>query len=115
MLDELREILTREKITTAAIIDDVYDERPLSQDINHDSWDVFVDDLADGDETIIRDGYIDPEGRWDELRHDENFIKFLWEHRNESEVFKKLFETYETDRTAGQMRLEPLRVLLSTI
>lgn len=112
MLDELREILTREKITTAAIIDDVYDERPLSQDINQDSWDVFVDDLADGDETIIRDGYIDPEGRWDELRHDENFIKFLWEHRNESEVFKKLFETYETDRTAGQMRLEPLRVLL---
>jgi hypothetical protein len=113
MLDDLREILTREKITTAAIVDDVYDELPLSQDINQGSWDVFVDDVSNGDdEAIIRGGYIDPEGRWDELRHDENFIKFLWEHRSESEIFKKLFDTYETDRTAGQVRLEPLRVLL---
>lgn len=112
MLDELREILTREKITSAAIIDDVYDELPLSQDINQDSWNVFVDDLSDVDEATIKDGYIDPEGRWDELRRDENFIKFLWEHRNEAEVFKHLFDTYEADRTAGQARLEPLRALL---
>ena len=112
MLEQLREVLTREQITSAAIIDDVYDAIPISVDINPDWWQVFVDDVSDEEIAIIRQGYTEPEDRWDELRLDDNFIKFLWDHRDEGEAIKKLFVHYETDRAAGQRGLEPLRTLL---
>lgn len=114
MLDEIREILTREGITSAAIIDDVYDEIPTSRDIDAESWNFFLDDQSEREVAVIRDGYglTDPESRWEELRNDDNFIKFLWERRDESEVFQALFNSYIRRREAGRKQLEPLRTLL---
>jgi hypothetical protein len=114
MLDELRDILTREKITSAAIIDDVFDNMPMSRDIDNESWNFFLDDASEKEITIVRDGYhiADPESRWDELRSDDNFIKFLWEQRSASEILEKLFKFYADGQSAGQKQLEPLRALL---
>ncbi|HET6976673.1 MAG TPA: hypothetical protein VFI24_10150 [Pyrinomonadaceae bacterium] len=114
MLDELRAILTREGITTAAIIDDVYDDIPTSHDIDDESWGFFLDDHTDDDVAIIREGYgtTDPESRWPELRGDDSFIKFLWERRAESEILQALFRTFIERQRAGKAQLEPLRVLL---
>jgi hypothetical protein len=114
MLDELQKILGREHITTAAIIDDVFDETPLSRDIDNESWNVFLDDQSEREVAIIREHYglTDPESRWEELRNDDNFIRCLWDHRAESEVFQSLFRSFVDRQTAGKAQLEPLRVLL---
>ena len=114
MLDELQKILAREHITTAAIIDDVFDETPLSRDIDNESWNFFLDDQSEREVAIIREHYglTDPESRWEELRNDDNFIRCLWDHRAESEVFQSLFRSFVDRQTAGKAQLEPLRVLL---
>ena len=116
MLEELKQVLAREGITTAAIIDDVYDDTPTVQDIDNESWSFFLDDESDDEVTIITEGYgvSDPESRWDQLRNDDNFIRFLWEHRGESEVFQTLFSSYLTNQVKGREQLEPLSSLLFT-
>src|SRR4051812_47748363 len=114
MLDELRAILTREGITTAAIIDDVYDDIPTLHDIDDASWGFFLDDHTDDDVTLIREGYgtTDPESRWAELRGDDSFIKFLWERRADSEVLQALFRAFDERQSSGKAQLESLRGLL---
>jgi hypothetical protein len=114
MLDELREILTRERITSASIIDDVYEDFPTSHDIDDESWGFFLDDRTDHEASIVQKGYdiTDPESRWDELRQDNKFIKFAWEHRDESKVFQALFRAFTERQASGKALLEPLRKLL---
>jgi hypothetical protein len=114
MLNELREILTREGITSAAIIDDVFDDIPTSLDIDDESWSFFLDDQSEQEVTIVREEYgvTDPEARWEELRNDDNFIKFAWEQRSRSAVFQALFNAFTERQTSGKAQLEPLRALL---
>ncbi len=114
MVDELKEILTREGITTAAIIDDVFDETPTSKSINEESWNFFLDDQSEKELAIIREGYgvSDPEARWDELRNDDNFIQFLWQQKDRTAVLTALFKSFSDGQAAGRSSLEPLRVLL---
>jgi hypothetical protein len=114
MLDQLREIISREKITRASIIDDVFEDIPTTHDIDDASWGFFLDDRTDHEVTLVREGYgtSDPESRWDELRQDNNFIKFAWEHRGESNKFQELFRTFTERQAGGKAQLEPLRKLL---
>lgn len=114
MLEELRTVLTREGITTAAIIDDVYDDVPISKDIDDEAWGFFLDDHSDKDVEIISEGYgvKDPESRWDELRSVDSFVKFLWEIRDQSETVKALFKSFDEQKQGGRAQLEPLRALL---
>jgi len=114
MLEELSTILATEGITTAAIIDDVFDTTPLSNDIDDASWNVFLDDQSEVEIGIVREGYgvSEPDSRWDELRRDDNFIRFLWEQRTRSTVFEALFRDYVGRTNGGKQLLEPLRVLL---
>jgi hypothetical protein len=114
MLEELRAILTREGITTAAIIDDVYDDTPTFHDIDDASWGFFLDDHTEDDITIIREGYriTDPESRWAELRGDDSFIKFLWERKEDSGTLRALFRSFGERQRVGKAQLEPLRGLL---
>jgi hypothetical protein len=114
MLDELRAVLNREGITTAAIIDDVYDDVPTPHDVDEESWNFFGEDYTDEDVAIIREGYgiSDPEDRWSELRSDRSFIKFLWERKEDSERFQALFRSFTQRQQNGKVQLEPLRVLL---
>jgi hypothetical protein len=114
MLDELREILIRQGISSAAIIDDVFDAIPTSRDIDNEPWSFFLDDQAEREVTIIREEYgvSEPESRWDELRKDDKFIKFLWERKEESEVFQALFNSFVGRQAAGRAQLESLRTLL---
>ena len=114
MLDDLRNTLARETITTAAIIDDVYDEVPMSRDVDNESWNFFLDDQSEREVAIIRERYgvTEPESRWQELRNDDNFIKCIWDHRDESELFQALFRSFAERQTGGRAQLEPLRKLL---
>src|ERR1700730_16492825 len=114
MLEELSEILKREGITNAAIIDDVFDTTPLSNDIDDAAWNLFLDDLTDLEIGIVRDGYgvSDPDSRWDELRRDDKFFFFLWERKEKSAVIDALFRGYVDKLNAGRKLLEPLRELL---
>jgi hypothetical protein len=114
MLEELTAILVREGIKTAAIIDDVFDTTPLSGDIDDGAWNVFLDDQSDVEIGIVREGYgvSEPDARWDELRRDDNFIRFVWEQRAKSSVFEALFRDYVDKLSGGKQLLEPLRVLL---
>lgn len=114
MIDELREIFRREGITSAEVIDDVFDDTPTSRDIDSESWNFFLDDQTDLEVNIIREQYgvTDPQSRWEELRNDDNFIKFLWDRRSESDVFQRLFSSYIGRQEVGRRQLEPLRALL---
>src|SRR6185369_3211800 len=109
MIKELREILTREGITTAAIIDDVYDETPSSADIEAESWNFFQDDLSEAEINLLRAyGVTNAEVRLEELKQDDTFVKFLWERRGESDVVQALFDSYDKRQTAGKKQLDPL-------
>jgi len=113
MIKELREILAREGITTAAIIDDVYDETPSSADIDAESWNFFQDDVSEPEINLLRAyGITNAETRLEELKQDDTFVKFLWERRGESGVVSALFASYEARQTAGKKQLEPLTNLL---
>jgi hypothetical protein len=114
MLDDLREILAREEITSAAIIDDVFDDTPTSRDIDSETWNYFLDDHTEQEVAIVREGYrvSEPELRWDELRNDDNFIKFVWEQRGRSKVLQALFLPFTERQANGKAQLEPLRTLL---
>src|SRR5262245_1392481 len=114
MLDELRTILTREGITTAAIIDDVYDDIATSNDIDEECWSFFRDDHEEKEFSIIKNGcgVSDPESRCDELRSDDTFIKFLWGQKGKSEVFQKLYNSFIERQAAGRGLLKPLHDLL---
>src|SRR5260221_8712166 len=114
MLEELSELLKREGITSAAIIDDVFDTTPLSNDIDDAAWNLFLDDLTDLEIGIVRDSYgvSDPDSRWDELRRDDKFFLFLWEQKQKSGVIDALFRDYVDKLNTGKRLLEPLRVLL---
>jgi hypothetical protein len=113
MIDELKQILGREGITTAVIVDDVFDDIPTAKDVDDESWGFFLDDAADPEMTIIREyGVSDPELRWQELRNDDNFISFLWDRRVDSAVFRALFRTFENRQAGGREQLKPLRDVL---
>jgi hypothetical protein len=114
MLDEIKEILAREGIVSASIIDDAFDKVPTSLDVNDESWNFFLDDVLDQEVAIIKDGYgvADPESRWGELRYDDKFIGFMWEHRGETEALQLLFESYIQRQASSKAQLEPLRALL---
>jgi hypothetical protein len=114
MLEELRTVLIREKIATAAIIDDVYDDIPTSNDIDDESWNFFLDDHSEQDVEIIKEGYevTDPESRWDELRSVDSFFRFLWDRRVDSEAFQALFRKFADRQRNGKAQLEPLRAML---
>jgi len=114
MLEELSELLKREGITSAAIIDDVFDTTPLSNDIDDPAWNLFLDDLTEVEIGIVRDGYgvSDPDSRWGELRRDDKFFFFLWEQKGKSGVIDALFRDYVDKLNTGKRLLEPLRVLL---
>jgi len=113
MVDEIKEVLEREGITSAAIIDDVFDDTPTSTDIDDESWNFFLDDVADREIEIIRGyGVTDPASRWAELRRDDKFIQFLWDHRAETAVHQGLFRLFEQKQTGGKAQLQPLRTVL---
>lgn len=113
MIDELKHVLEVEGITTAAIIDDVFDEIPTSRDIDDESWNFFQDDVNDPELAIINGyGVTDPESRWEELRNDDSFIRFLWDHRADSTVFESLFRPFEERQANGRAQLQPLRAVL---
>lgn len=113
MINKLNEILGREGITTAAIIDDVFDDMPTARDVDDESWNFFLDDVNDTELKIIAAyGVNDPESRWEELRNDDSFIRFLWERRDEATVFQALFRSFEERQVSGRAQLQPLRDLL---
>src|ERR1700678_1129652 len=114
MIEELKGILSSEGVTSAAIIDDVFDETPTSEDIDDTSWNIFLDDQSDLEIDVIREQYAisDPESRWEELRKDDNFVRFLWDKRETSEIFRSLFGSFVQRQKSGKDLLEPLRALL---
>jgi hypothetical protein len=113
MLNELKELFIRQDVTSAAIIDDVFDETPTSADVEDTPWNFFLDDIANAEIEIVRGyGVADPEDRWDELRRDDRFIQFLWDKRKDSQVLQSLFSEFQDRQDRGKAQLEPLRKLL---
>ena len=114
MLSKLDEILERKGVTTAAIIDDVFDDTPTAYDIDQESWNFFLDDLSEPEITLIREvsGRSDPESHWEELRNDDQFILLLWGQKEETPVLTALFQSFINRQATGKALLETLRTLL---
>jgi hypothetical protein len=115
MLEQIKQVLAREGITAVAIIDDVYDETPALVDIQEAEWNVFADDIDEAGELIIKDELNEPDVHeaLPKLTKDPSFVRFVWERRERSPVFGRLFEPYAQRRDGGRRLLEPLRLLLT--
>jgi hypothetical protein len=117
MLDEIKKVLVREGIQTAAIIDDVYDETPTLDDVDREQWDYFETDLAEVELDLIQ-GELSVDDVYAELsrlKTDVKFLEFLWLRRGVSEVFAALFKPFQERQDSGKAALAPLELLLTEL
>jgi hypothetical protein len=115
MIQQVRTLLTERNVTRAVIIDDAYDDRPKSGDIEDLRWDRFFDDLTDQDEQRLSATYGKAEyDRQDatELRRDSLFIDAVWTERAHIAGAGTLFDEFDRGQQAKRAQLQPLRDLL---
>lgn len=115
MIDLVKALLQERQVTRAVIIDDAFDDRPRSGDVDDALWDRFFDDLVAEDETVIVQAYgADAYEQRDptELRRDQRFINVVWDARSTVKTARVLFEEFERTQDHKRADLEPLRRLL---
>lgn len=117
MIPQVRALLTERNVTRAVIIDDAYDERPKTGDVEDDRWDRFFDDLTDPDEQRLAASYgVEEYDRQDPsaLRRDTLFVDTVWNERQHIASAAALFADFEQLQRTKRDELEPLRRLLET-
>jgi hypothetical protein len=109
----LQDLLVERNLTTALVVDDAFDDVPLSEDLEMDSeaWSTFIDDLNDDDKAAVRQafpGYDAADAN--DLRGSDEFVEAMWGLRNalRPELWGILFEGYERERTADRLFLQKL-------
>ena len=114
MIPQVRTLLADRNVTRVVIIDDAYDDRPKSGDIEDERWDTFFDDLTEPDEQRLAAAYgAEAYARQDpsELRRDALFIDTVWAQRHNIASAGPLFAEFERLLRTKREELEPLRQL----
>lgn len=113
MLSEVLALLTSQNVTSAVIVDDLYDPVPTLAHVPREAWTFFFDDLGDSERALIEKGF---PGRnvddWESLSNDEVFLRYVWSQRTESAVFAKLFGHFESETQKGKKSLDKLEAFL---
>ena len=117
MIEQVKALFVERGVKQAVIIDDAFDERPRSGDVEDQRWDRMFDDLTEEDEERLAAAY----GAEDyarqaatELRRDQLFIDVVWSSRATVDCFGVLFEDFEREQQVKRDALQPLRALLET-
>jgi len=116
----MEELLKEMNVRTAAIIDDVYDDVPLAEDIaENEGWPSFIDDLV-GEADLIRRVFPEYDALdAEQLKDSDEFVSAVWHLKGElpDQLWELLFYDYirasETDRnflTELECRLRDLGV-----
>lgn len=118
MIEEVKELLGKLNFSTAAIVDDAYDETPGPEDLAAGVWDRFFDDMTDVQEQRIKDGY--GAAQYDQaatpavLGRDSRFVDLVWSLRDElGDTGSAVFADFLQRRTAKREALENLNRLLA--
>ena len=113
MLAELKAAVADQGVRTAIIIDDSYDVTPTLAHVESEAWNAFFDDLNERDRQLIRDAFgQNVDETWEQLKADEAFVRFVWEKRDESGAFDRLFESFISLTKNGRAILDQLKAVL---
>jgi hypothetical protein len=115
MIDQVRALLAQQHVQRAVIIDDAYDDRPKSGDIEDAEWDRFFDDLTPADDQHLGAAY--GQEAYDsqdtsELRRNALFVNAVWAEKAQIAAARALFGDFEQRQQTKRAELEPLRTLL---
>tara|TARA_R110000824_G_scaffold119252_1_gene273267 strand:- start:193 stop:2106 length:1914 start_codon:yes stop_codon:yes gene_type:complete len=108
---ELRALLEEKQIRKAVVIDDVFDDAPRPDELDHGDWATFFDDLGnDGHDTLeaLFPGYKDADTA--DLQDSQDFIDVIWKNRQSlpRSPIKTLFNDYESTNATERAELESL-------
>ena len=102
---KIADLLKNNKIKTALIVDDGYDEAPRLSDLGatNADWATFFDDLTSRDVDMLKDAYgaFNPDSDIDYSK-DEVFLGITWSIRDQlsPEAVEHIFSDYETGQRA---------------
>lgn len=116
MLNDVKSALASQRVSTALIIDDLYDTLPTIAHISSAAWSFFFDDLKARERELIASAFPgrDPDAHRTQLSSDPGFLSFVWQRRGDSPVFAKLFEDFESEMRKGRIVLDKLHAFLAT-
>jgi hypothetical protein len=116
MIAELKLLLAERSYTSAVIIDDAYDERPLPGDLDQERWNRFFDYISPDDEARLIGGYgkesYDAEDV-SQISRNDRFIKLVWNERRNIPAAEVLFSEFDRTQNGKREELAPLVRLLS--
>jgi hypothetical protein len=112
-MSEISDLLVERNVRRAVIVDDAYDETPLSADLasHEENWTQFFDDLNEVDRTRLRAIYPTyDEKTGGELRTADDFIAALWREQAtlRPEIINPLLDPYKAAKTSDLAYLEVL-------
>ncbi len=116
MIEEIKAALVTQRVSTALIIDDLYDTKPTLGHIEPDAWTNLLADLKTADRALIEGAFPgrDIDETWEAFTTDPRFLDFLWNGRAVSSAFASLFKEYESKSEKGLADLKILQDLLGT-
>jgi hypothetical protein len=113
----VQELLASRNLTSALVVDDAYDEVPLAEDLDDESWTTFIDDLGDDKDHVVAafPAYEVTDGN--DLRESDEFVSALWKLRGtmREDLWKTLFDSYEIGRVSDRAFLEKLEAQLKEL
>lgn len=116
MIDEIKVALGTQQVSTALIIDDLYDTAPKLGHIDPDSWTNLLADLKRLERGLIDAAFPgqDIDATWEALTTNQAFLDLLWAQRSQSKVFEGFFTEYESKTKKGLADLKILQDVLET-
>ena len=110
-MTELRALLQEKQIQKAVVIDDVFDDAPRPDELDHGDWATFFDDLGNDDHDTLEalfPGFKDTDTA--DLRESQDFVNVLWGNRQRLPAgpIGTLFRDYENTNATERAEVEGL-------
>lgn len=110
-MTELRALLQEKQIRKAVVIDDVFDDAPRPDELDHGDWATFFDDLGNDDHDTLEalfPGFKDADTA--DLRESQDFVNVLWGNRQRlpADPIGALFHDYENSNATERAEVEGL-------
>ena len=115
MIEQLKALFNRQRLSRVVVIDDAFDEEPHPNDIDDARWSRFFDDYAKAFEDQLKEDF----GRDKfesmaplSLARDPAFLKLVWDSKDQDPAALELFSEFEDTQRGKLARIEPLKSLL---
>ena len=110
-MTELHALLQERQIRKAVVIDDVFDDAPRPDELDHGDWATFFDDLGNDDHDMLEELFPGFKAAdTGDLRESQDFINALWGNRQSLPAgpIETLFHDYESTNATERAELENL-------